>query len=599
MEVAVERRVPGGNAAAKLLHPLLNLPAQTLHLILIGSFAVLLDNCIESRVGSDSPVVRVRFDFAGAIRLLVVSVVRAVILPKVRKRRSGPPPCENHLMLLLVAFLEELGEIERLDLDLKSSLQRFLLQDQRKLVVERLIAHTQREGQTFALCIHEHSITTALGVSGLLEVFLGLGQIKRFRPQLRTRVATEAREGALHAHSVATQDHFDHLLEIQRVVDARPDVLVVEARLALVQVNATRDARIDVVELVALDVAVQQLRDLALVIPINRRQGDVSGGGEEVDLALPKQLIRGVGGVDRAVFHPVRIEAVTVVFLVFRPPVLHPGQRDAAAELDVLRLDVVGPCRRHLAPLIARRKVIRELAEEMPGQRRHVGLEDRVRRQVPEGDGHGVIVVFRDRRIVLVELVNEERVFGIRRQPNVEKHEEVLDRDFHTVRISGGRIKAEEHGLAIVAHRPSFGETGDPLVHIQLLGHQSHLDVIPMLAPERVGTVRAKETQCRREIRRFQMKHAALLRSRIAHVRVIGAGLPFQIRRNVCWGLELIQLRLRLPSRLDLRRVVIRREAVVSEQGAWRKEHGASKRQGSTPNKTLPARCPILFACSH
>ena len=112
-------------------------------------------------------------------------------------------------------------------------------------------------------------------------------------------------------------------------MDAKANVEVVEEWLALVDADAPCDLRVLIVEHVALDVALVDLGNLRLVVPVAGQAGEVV-----VELALAEHLKSLVRAGDDLVLQKVAVEDVAVVLQVTRPPVLHATKRDRATAFD-------------------------------------------------------------------------------------------------------------------------------------------------------------------------------------------------------------------------------------------------------------------------
>ena len=113
--------------------------------------------------------------------------------------------------------------------------------------------------------------------------------------------------------------------------------MVVKGRLSAIKVEGPGNPGELVVPSVALDVSVEYGRHFRFLVPI-LGQSD----GEVIDFPGPEKLPC-LGAIPHhRIADTVRVETVTVEFLVGGPPVVHPAESDGNTLDQVLRLDRVG-----------------------------------------------------------------------------------------------------------------------------------------------------------------------------------------------------------------------------------------------------------------
>ena len=594
--VAIKRGFPGRDGAGAVFDEFGKLPGETLHFFLGLCFAMLINDRIKRGVGGLRHVVGVGDDLALAVFADLEGVGAMVVIPETRIRRLCSESGKTHLVILLVELLVHLSGVEAFHIDLQSRLFGLFLQAQHDGRDRARVEGGEREGEFFTLRILQNAVRPGFDETSLTKVLAGFHRIVGPCAQIGIGELAEARHRAVHAGLVTAEVHIDHLLEVHRVVDAKTHIEVVERRLAFVDADAPGDLRVLVVKHVPLDVAVVDLGDFRLVIPIARQTGEVI-----VELALTKHLEGFVLTGDDLVLQEVAIEDVAVVLQITRPPVPHPAQRDGAAALQQSGIDDISPGHRANAPLIARREVRSEFTVEVTRAGRNHRIPDGVRLGLRNRDREGAVVELGDPGILLRVPVIVPRVLQVRAGHDEEGHEKVLHLDGVSVGESQLVLKAEVHRLAILGDGPLLRQTGNPYILIRMPRDQTNLDVVVMFTPKRVTRIRADFAEGRRESWVPVMEGAALLGAGIAEFRHAGGVFPFQIRREIGRRLPVEEVRLRFPVSLHLLGVVVRRESRVIGVGA-----GAESGEDRAENKShqhdsngavfLVALCSLLSA---
>ena len=234
-----------------------------------------------------------------------------------------------------------------------------------------------------------------------------------------------------------------------------------------------------------------------------------------------------------------------VVLLVLRPPVLHPRQGDRAALLDILPADPVGAGGRAGPPVVAGFKVRSEFLVEILLERRQAREALRHRLGGGQPDADVVVAVGRDPPVLLAVIGAVERLGQVGREVDVKRHQPVPRRHVLAVGPAGILIDVEIHRLAVRIDRPLVGQRRDRLAGARVPGGQRHLDIVPVIAAERVVPLLAQRPDRRRigPPGDEGMKGPALFRVGRPDLRLVEIRFPNQIRWQVGLGQDVEELR--------------------------------------------------------
>ena len=311
---------------------------------------------------------------------------------EVRDRRIDQPASERHFVLLLHLFLVSDGVFQPVEPQLEAASFRLLPQDGKDPVDLWHGRIGDGDGKPGAVRLGQDAVA-----SFLREPRLGEGGARGVDGEGPGDDGWIAEGDVAFVEGVeplvvAAEHHVDDFLPVHRMVDADADVQVVERGLADIQIEPARHLGVFVIEGDALDVAVVNRGDLGFFIP-------QLGLGEEkrVEFAGPEQFERLGFVAHHGVDELVRVETVSVVFAVFRPPVLHAGLGDGRAFDDVLGQHFIRSGGGRETPLVALVVVGAVFGIEMgrrggdrPGDGRRVDF------RLGQRDGHGELVIHRD-----------------------------------------------------------------------------------------------------------------------------------------------------------------------------------------------------------
>ena len=225
---------------------------------------------------------------------------------------------------------------------------------------------------------------------------------------------------------------------------------------------------------------------------------------------------------------------MTVVFTPVAPPVGHAGEGDRLLPEEAIGFHVIRPGRRVEAVVVGLLVIRAEVLEELAGRRAQSAEELQLIGTFARGlHRQRMVVVFRDAAPLAGVVVGIPVVLGPRGAVEIEREEEVIDRDRLAVGELRVRVQAEIGRHAVRGHRPAGRESRDDLIGVGMSGEQSEIVVIVEFAAEAVVGVRADAPERRRSGHDELTEHAAAHRARVGEFRLSRAVLPDKVLGEV------------------------------------------------------------------
>ena len=350
------------------------------------------------------------------------------------------------------------GVIHLIDAEVKPAAPGFLAEDVHAVGIERVDTAAHDYLQAGAIRLAENTIRAFLGVAGAGKAFAGLGGRERQRLDGFIGILAEAREIRTHAGVIATEHEVEHLLHIERMVEAAAHRFLVEGGLRAVQMEAEAAARPDIAEMHTLDKAAVHRLNLQPFVP------DIGlAGVEDIQLTQAEELAHLRVFRNKLVHNVVHIAGIARVAAVGCPPVGHADEAHLAPHDDIVRVHRVATRSGSHAPEVAGGVIRPELRIERGAARRQRGIERRIRAGRGQGDGDILVAIHLDAREIAHVVLVVERLAAVGRGAHKERGDEIARGQAGTIGETGGFIDVEIDGAAILRYCPAVCRAGNEL----------------------------------------------------------------------------------------------------------------------------------------